>query len=115
MFAGTLRGENIPPQDILARNVSASGLSAHSKATPPPVGAKVFLSLGAIDNLEATVRWSQGQLFGLEFSVEIDPSLFNFSGRDWSSTNKEYPSGHVYDQFKPVSSTWRPGVKPPKK
>ena len=112
MLAGTLRGENIQLQEILVRNVSSSGLSGRCKATPPPVGTSVTVSLGVLDNVEATVRWSCDRSFGLQFAVEIDPSIFNFANRD-RSPNKEYPTGHVYDQFRPVSKAWRPGVKSP--
>lgn len=93
MFSGTLRGEGIPPQNIVVRNLSPTGLSARSNATPPPVGTAVILALGAFDDVDATVLWVRAERFGVQFATEIDPSLYNFAGHDWTALNREYPRG----------------------
>jgi len=79
------------------------------------MGTRVVVTLGVFGDVDASVQWVRAERFGLRFATEIDPSIFNFTGRDWAAVNKEYPKGHVYDQFKPESKAWRPGVKPPKR
>jgi hypothetical protein len=114
IFAAALRSETLRTREIVVRNLSPWGLSARSKLTPPSVGEKVILTFEAFGDIDATVKWIRGERFGLSFEHELDPTLINFSPKATPGANKEFPVGHVYDQFKPVTRACRPGVKPPR-
>ena len=58
-------------QEIMVRNISATGLSAAARSTPPGVNEVVTVKLPNQADLWGLVRWVDGRLFGVEFDVSV--------------------------------------------
>lgn len=113
VMRATMSSGRIPPQQILIRNISASGIGARTRTTPPHVGERVIIAFEAIGSFQATIRWVIGNRFGMMFSHEIDPHVFHFSS-NWQHAPLPKPEEYfVADRFKPETRAWRPGVKTP--
>jgi len=111
LVRASIRSDRLPETDVLIRNISRRGIGAKARLDPLQVGDTVFIRLGPVDEVAGTVRWVRGDRFGVHLHDELNPDRFNFSGSDWTSINRPYDRGHVYDQFRPAGRAWRPGIK----
>ena len=107
----SIRSDRVPETDVLIRNISRHGIGAKARLDQLQVGDTVFIRLGPINEVAGTVRWIRGDRFGVQLHNELNPDSFNFAGSDWTSLNRPYERGHVYDQFRPTQRAWRPGIK----
>ena len=57
-------------QEIMVRDVSASGLSAVAGSAPPASDAMVTVELPDGTRLWGIVRWVEGSAFGIEFAPD---------------------------------------------
>ena len=106
-----MSSERLNPQEILVRNISASGIGARARGAPPHIGEQIVIAFDGIGRYQASVRWVSGNLFGAELTQRIDPSVFHFSS-DWHNRPLPKPEPHfVPERFRPVSRAWRPGLK----
>ena len=112
MLAAMMSFGDCPAQRIIVKDLSCRGLGARATRYPPPVGMIVTISFSQGTTLTGQVRWASGNRFGALLDQEINPDEFRGAGDGWDgAANRTFPSGHVFDQFKPVASTHRPGFK----
>ncbi|MBT0669990.1 histidine kinase [Novosphingobium profundi] len=57
------------PIEVMVRDISSRGLSAAAIGTPPPAETVVRARLEDGQELWGLVRWSRGNLFGVEFDT----------------------------------------------
>ena len=57
--------------EIMIRNISTEGLGAFTRGNVPEVGSGVSVTIAAIGTFSGTIRWRDGQAFG----IELDASL----------------------------------------
>ncbi len=92
--------EEIEP--VRLRNISATGAlvqSGHELET----GSTVYLEIGGLDRLQATVRWTRGGQSGLEFHEPFNmPSLAE-------AAPEIAPSGGKYSSEFGTQEPWAPG------
>ncbi|SFF90769.1 PilZ domain-containing protein [Novosphingobium sp. CF614] len=62
------RGEEIA---VMVRDISSKGLSAAALGTPPALNEVVRAQLEDGRELWGLVRWSEGNLFGVEFDTRV--------------------------------------------
>jgi hypothetical protein len=111
VMRATISSERLPTEEILVRNISASGIGARARGTPPHIGEHVIIVFEAMGHYPATVRWANGNRFGVELAHAIDPAVFHFSS-DWHTAPLPRSEAFtVADRFKPMARTWRPGVR----
>lgn len=111
MLAAMMSFGDCPEQRIIVKDLSCRGLGARATRNPPPVGALVTISFNQGRILTGQVRWTSGKRFGTLLDQDVNPDDFRGAGDGWDTANRAFPSGHVFDQFKPVGSTHRPGFK----
>ena len=72
LLKGLTQTERLPEFEIVIRNISARGLCATCKGLPPL--AEEFAEIQLPDNrtVTATVRWTNDQVFGVEFDAPIN-------------------------------------------
>ena len=111
-FAATLNRPGKSPLKVAIRNISATGMGG--RADPPPLaGEKVTLVMGTLGDVSGHIRWVNGKQFGIQLDKPIDPARFDFSGRSWTDIAlADESDAHAAGQFKPATSTWRPGFGP---
>jgi len=110
MFVAAIRSRRLGEQPIIVRNISRHGIGARIRSGAPEVGEELVFVLDG-ELLEGQVRWVRKDRFGALLFQEVDPSRFNFAHKSWASASRPFEPGHVYDQFRPVSDTRRPGLK----
>jgi hypothetical protein len=110
MFAATLHSKRVGEKSIIIRNISPHGISARMQPPMLEPGEMVTISLNG-ETVDAQVRWVRRDRFGARLSREVDPSCFNFAGKSWEGVTQPFERGHVFDQFRPVSDSRRPGLK----
>lgn len=62
-----MQGANMILQDIVVRNFTTDGLGARARGNPPGLHETVVVQIGPISEKLATVRWVNGDRFGLRF------------------------------------------------
>lgn len=62
------RGESI---DVIVRDISSRGLSAAAAGTPPAENEVVRAQIEDGRELWGLVRWTEGNLFGVEFDTRV--------------------------------------------
>jgi hypothetical protein len=72
LLRATLRDSRGRESEVLVRNVSASGLGATTKDTPPARGERVSIDLAPLGLIVGEVRWTKGNGFGLALDHSID-------------------------------------------
>lgn len=77
IIAATMAGEGIAEHEILIRNISRRGIGARSRHGAPRIGERVTIRIGGLAEFPGTVRWTQGDQFGLLLDRDIDPSAFD--------------------------------------
>jgi hypothetical protein len=95
-MAATLMGERTGKQEILIRNVSRRGIGARSRQKMPEVGERVRVRIDTFADISGTVRWAQGDQFGLSLDQDLDPAIFNARPAD---THR--PGIGIFDDFTP--------------
>src|SRR3546814_10228629 len=73
LLRGEISSSRFGTARIVVRNISAGGLGGKCDQVLLK-GEKVAVLLNNIDPVEATIVWSQGKTFGLQFNQKIDPS-----------------------------------------
>lgn len=111
MLAGIMHSETGSEQRIIIKDISAHGIGARATGSPPSVEDRISIYLSQGRVLKGVVRWVSGNRFGVLLDGEIDPTSFQGSGGSWDVAEQKLPPGHVYDQFRPVSRGYRPGLK----
>jgi hypothetical protein len=111
MLAATMRTERIADQPIIIRDVSRRGIGARATVSGPIVGERVTIRTNDGQEVAGKVQWARESRFGIELERDINPDAFQAAGTSWDITDRPFPRGHVYDQFKPVSKPYRPGLK----
>jgi hypothetical protein len=108
VFVTDLRIGERESQRVVVRNVSRRGVGL--KGTPTPVaGTRISLLLGPHGYVSGVVRWSLAPKFGVLLDEPIDPAAFRFETDSWAEVVPKADKDHVFDLFRPVTSTWRPG------
>ena len=110
VIVATMSCEAQGERPIVVRNISPKGLGARLRFGRISVGVRVTLMVRG-HSLHGEVRWSQGDLFGVELNEEIDPSMFVVSETSLDDLQPPFGRGHVFDQFRPVSDSRRPGFR----
>ena len=110
VFVTTIRTERLGEQTITVRNLSPFGLGARLRSHRLVPGERITVSLND-ESVDAEVCWVRHGSFGARLAREIDPARFTFGHKNWASATRPFPRGHVYDQFRPVSNSRRPGLK----
>lgn len=88
---------------IVVRNISASGLGGKSDQILFK-GEEVAVLLNNIGAIDATVIWTSGHCFGLQFHEKIDPAKALAPPTERVVKPYEVPT-----YFRPEISTYRPG------
>jgi hypothetical protein len=110
IFVATLHSKRVGDKSIIVRNISPHGISARMQPPMLEPGELVTISLNG-ETVDAQVRWVRRDRFGARLVREVDPSCFNFSGKSWEAVIQPFEPGHVFEQFRPVSDSRRPGLK----
>jgi hypothetical protein len=111
MLLATMRGEKLAEQKIIVGDVSPRGIGARAKGACPTPGSRVLISFSNGVELGGEVRWARKDRFGVQLEGEVDPQELQGSGNSWEAAIRPFEQGHVYDQFRPVSRPYRPGLK----
>lgn len=73
MLSATVRSEaGAIPTLHRVRDISTGGMRIDGASSLKP-GLTVLVSVGAIENVDATVKWVRQDFAGLAFSIDIDP------------------------------------------
>lgn len=108
VLVATICCEGHGERPIVVRNISPNGIGARLRSGRVFVGERVTLIIRG-HSLHGEVRWSRGDLFGVELNEEIDPSMFVVSETSLDDLQPPFGRGHVFDQFRPISDSRRPG------
>lgn len=94
------------------RNVSQHGLGGRC-GIPLEPGERLIVSIESAGRIGASVRWCDGQRFGLKLDKAIDPARLMFANKPWDAAAAAAlrPSDATATPFRPVTSTWRPGFR----
>lgn len=103
LLRGEISSSRFGTARIVVRNISAGGLGGKCDQVLLK-GEKVAVLLNNIDPVEATIVWSQGKTFGLQFNQKIDPSQAVAPSIERKTVTYEAPT-----HFRPSASTYRPG------
>ena len=71
LLRGQMQTDRLPTFEIVIRNISARGLCATCKGLPPVTGEFTEILLPDNRTVTATVRWTNDQVFGVEFDEPI--------------------------------------------
>jgi len=93
----------------MVRNLSTFGLRA-SAPIKLQIGQSIKIKKAGFGIVPGTVRWVNGDEFGMQFDQAINVDLFNF-GDDNSKGHfvKKIDNGHVWRGFDLTTSSKRPG------
>lgn len=111
MLLATMRGEEFAEQKIVIGDVSPRGIGARAQGECPPQGSRIVISFSNGMELGGEVRWARNGRFGVQLEKEVDPRELQGSGGSWEAANRPFDPSHVFDQFRPVTRAYRPGLK----
>jgi len=86
-------------QEVLIRNISGEGVGAKASAAAPPVGTQVEIALPSGHTVTGTVRWADGQSFGIETFSAVDASAVSAWLRSQQASTR--PSWEVHSRHRP--------------
>lgn len=75
--AGRYRARHGTSKDIWIQNLTQAGCSFHDKFSMLPVGGSIIFRIGSIGPFNATVRWCNERMVGVEFDHPLHPSVFD--------------------------------------
>ncbi|WP_421838538.1 PilZ domain-containing protein [Novosphingobium sp.] len=75
LLKGQMQTDRLPGFEIVIRNISARGLCATCKGLPPVVGEFAEIHLPDNRTVMANVRWTNDQIFGVEFEEPINLAI----------------------------------------
>lgn len=111
MLSASMRGDELAEQKIVIADVSPRGLGARARGECPPAGTRILIALSNGLELSGEVRWVRKERFGVQLDQEVDPGQVQGAGGSWEVASRPFDPGHVFDQFRPVSRPYRPGLK----
>ena len=91
-------------EPVRLRNISSTGAMVQS-AHDLPVGSTVFLEVGSVLQLEATVRWTRGGQSGIAFAEPFD--IKHLSRARPEVAVDEGNTCDVFGQHEPYAPAWR--------
>jgi len=109
----TIYHERFGRTEGLVRNFSRGGIGGKVEAELYP-GDVIEIFREGLGRFEAEIRWVRGGHFGaaLTGDVQFDiTSLDNlsFDGGNWDNSVVKPLTHHVFDRYRPSTSTYRPG------
>ncbi len=92
LISARMRGDGLPEQDVIVRNISTGGLCLSMRLCTPERGERLSIALpGAVD-VEGEVRWVEGQMCGLQLIRTLD--VEREAAHDWEIEEYLRPDMH---------------------
>lgn len=112
IFQAVIANARIGSQRATIRNISVHGLGGRSPVNLE-VGERVTVTIEGTGRIEASVRWVNGDRFGVQLDRAIDPARLMFANKPWDAAAAAAlrPADRTATPFRPVTSTWRPGFR----
>ena len=75
---GSYRTGDQLPRHVFISQLSANGCRLYEDAAALEIGDHLELSLGAVETLNATVKWKKESMIGVEFQTPLDDIVVQF-------------------------------------
>jgi hypothetical protein len=112
----TVFHERFGSADAVIRDISSGGLGGRCNAVLI-AGDVIDIDRPGLGRFEAEVRWVRSGQFGAQLTsdMRIDTKEIEnlaFNGSNWDNQVNKPLENHVFTRFRPMKSTYRPGISP---